>query len=164
MSSRIKAAENRHLSPIVASIWAEVMDSACQHDRDVHRVLQNLAEFYDVMSSPDYCLSAADRRKLEICINGISRSYRFLQNEAIAADRNRWHEVNKHHTMQHILQHAQFSNPRFSWCYPDEDFMRIVKKIAERCMSATPAFQIVPKLVQKWLFGFVWRLECGARP
>ena len=38
-----------------------------------------------------------------------------------------WHEVPKFHYVWHIIFQSRIANPRFNWCYPDEDFMRVLK-------------------------------------
>ena len=53
--------------------------------------------------------------------------YRCLHTEARERGVVRWHEVPKFHYLQHIAIFSRVMNPRLAWCYPDEDFMRIVK-------------------------------------
>ena len=45
-----------------------------------------------------------------------------------------------------------------AWCYVDEDFMGIVKDIAESCTVATPLHDVPKKIVDKWRLGWGLRL------
>ena len=66
-------------------------------------------------------------------------------------------EVIKFHWAQHLSLQSRLGNPRFAWCFPGEDFMGILKDIAEMCMSGTPARMVVPHVRAKWLFGVTAR-------
>ena len=110
------------------------------------------------------CENDADAiANVESSLRVVGIKYRFLHAEAVANGHNRWYEVIKHHTMWHIVERARFCNPRACWCHPDEDNMRIVKNIAEKCMQGTPGFKIVPNIVDKWALGFMWRLWIAGR-
>ena len=67
----------------------------------------------------------AEKEKLRQCVEGLLTSYRALRNQA--GERLLWNETPKFHDLWHVLSTAQHTNPRWQWCYPDEDFMRIVK-------------------------------------
>lgn len=162
LTSRVKAAETRHLVPIMASIWGDVCDSdGSQHDKHVLVVLRSLAEFYALLDGPDYRLPARDQASLETCIAQVLGHYRALSHEAILNGVNRWHEVPKHHYLWHIGLQSRLANPRWAWCYPDEDFMRIIKLIGGKCLSGTATTKVAPKVVEKWLVGSLWRLRCS---
>ena len=54
---------------------------------------------------------------------------------------------------------AAFGNPRFYWCYRDEDFMRVLKLIAEKSLAGTNATLVGMKIIEKILLGMVARLN-----
>ena len=70
-----------------------------------------------------------------------------------------WNEVPKMHYMAHIALMAAVCNPRWCWCYTDEDFMRIVKKIAESSTAGTPSHLISLKVCSKWAYGVSHRMS-----
>ena len=61
----------------------------------------------------------------------------------------------KFHYGQHVSILASAGNPRVYWCYPDEDFMRIVKLVAEKCLAGSPPTLVAQKIVRKMLLGKV---------
>ena len=159
LTSRVKAAETRHLVPIMSTIWANVCDRS-GHDAHVLAVLQHLERFYNILDTPGYCMPAADQTSFEQSVAKILRHYRALCLAAVADGVNRWHEVPKFHYLWHIAQQSRVVNPRWSWCYPDEDFMRVVKLIGQKCMDGTATTKVAGKVVEKWLVGILWRHRC----
>ena len=115
----------RHLVPIVASIWEDIYDRHSDHDRDVLAVLQSLEAIYELLDVTDYVLSPEQKRKFLDMTWMFTLRYRALR--AAAGDSRRWNEVPKFHYLWHLAFDAQLTNPRFALCYPDEDFMRIMK-------------------------------------
>ncbi len=70
-----------------------------------------------------------------------------------------WHQVPKFHFLEHLSLQSRFQNPKWSWTYTDEDFMGIMKDVAEACTVATPWDQVVPKVCEKWRLGYGLRLR-----
>ena len=66
-------------------------------------------------------------------------NYRRLSEEALGLQLRRWKMVQKFHMFVHLLeiQVPLFGNARFWWTYGDEDFQRIIKKIAVECHPNT---------------------------
>lgn len=117
----------RHLVPVIASVWRDLHRSAVAHDRDVMHVLDCLEEFYDILDSESYAFEASDQAKFEGLLDEMLTAYHALNMEAVSLGQRRWHEVPKHHYAQHVGLQSRYYNPRWGWCYPDEDFMRILK-------------------------------------
>ena len=90
-------------------------------------VIDSLSSFYEKLECSDFVLSEADQEEFEGHIEAMLHHYRILHLEAKDAGQNRWHEVPKFHYLWHIGLQSRWSNPRWNWCYPDEDFMRILK-------------------------------------
>ena len=111
----------------MADIWRDVCDPSNPHDRDVQTCLDACQRIYEVLECEDYLLPPSDQADFERAIDDLLLSYRALNVEARDSDTKRWHEVPKHHYLQHLALMSKFMNPRFGWCYPDEDFMRIMK-------------------------------------
>ena len=61
----------------------------------------------------------------------------------------------KFHFGQHVAISAAGGNPRWYWCYPDEDYMRIVKLVAEKCLSGTAPTIVANKIILKLLLGYL---------
>ena len=166
LSTRIKAAETRHLVPILHDIWRQLHDSASQYDLQVLECLRCLTDFYDVLSvHHEYALPVAVVNSLNASLQGVIGNYRMLSLWARAANVRRWHEVPKHHYVQHICMQmsATHQNPKYAWCYPDEDFMGLVKQISSRCMAGTPVTKLMSKVVLKWTLGVIFRMHRGER-
>eukprot|EP00974_Lingulodinium_polyedra_P049958 4804866-Lingulodinium_polyedra.AAC.1 len=134
------------------------MSMGSEHDRLVLVVVEGLMEFYQSLECKDYCLPPPAQAALEDSVAKVLHGYRALSHASAQEGLLRWHETPKHHYMQHTVLQSRVANPRWAWCYPDEDFMRIVKKIGGKCLAGTAATKVVPKLIQKWQLGILCRV------
>ena len=129
------------------------MDNASEDHCNVRRVLCSLVCIYDAIQCDDYRLPDATQVHFETNIKTLLLSCRALHIVSLASGSHAWHEVPKFHCAIHLAFQSRLQNPRVAWSYPDEDFMHIVKEIAESCMSGTAAEGVVPKLLLKWAWG-----------
>ena len=151
-----KAAITRHLVPIIADLWDEVHKPTVVGDQYIARCLHALTKVYESFDTPDYTLSAAQKRNILAETHDFLNSYRWLRHNAGAA--KRWQEIPKFHFMIHVALQAQLQNPRRSWTYVDEDWMGLIKDICQSCMHGTPSFKVVAKIVSKLVVGSTLRL------
>ena len=98
-----------------------------EHDENVLKVLEAITEMHEALASEEYAFEPAERRAFQENVDRMLTFYRALHLEALNGGIKRWHEVPKHHYAQHISLFAEFMNLRYGWCYPDEDFMGIMK-------------------------------------
>ena len=61
----------------------------------------------------------------------------------------------KSHYLAHVMRQAEWLNPRLSWTFAGEDFMQIMKVLAQACVKGT----IAPKVAAKLLFKYRVTLE-----
>ena len=155
LSGLAKAAITRKLVPILADLWEEKHTAASIKDRHILGALRNLEKFYESYDCDDYMLSRAQRRALQGATDNFLLHYRWLHANSPS---HRWVEIPKHHILQHVAAQAQLQNPRWSWCYIDEDFMGLVKDLCGSCLSGAPAFKAMPKFVGKWTAGYFARV------
>ena len=112
--------------PVIADIWEERC-SGSVHGQDVRHMLNALAQMCEALDCPDYVLPPETQATFEESATDFLHFYRSLHTEARDNGVKRWHEVPKFHFLQHIITLNRYMNPRHGWCYPDEDFMRIMK-------------------------------------
>ena len=156
LSTRVKAAESRHLVPIVANIWSDCQNNSA-FEQHMLRVLEQLAAFYTILdvNSASYRLSEVQIAALDGHVEQCLSHYNALSNLSRVAGRAMaWHQVPKFHFWEHVKDQARFQNPVWSWCYVDEDFMRFVKDIATSCTVATGLASVAEKVCQKWRLGW----------
>ena len=161
LTTRVKAAETRHLVPIVASIWRDVHNRLSRHDRDVLSLLEALTSFYSALDCLDYVFPPETQRKFQEDIDSMLVDYRALNLEA----RNstppvlRWKETPEFRWLNHVGGQSQYYNPRWGWNYPEESFMQTIKNIGYKCVSGTPITKVMAKIVQKWSWGIAIRMR-----
>ena len=151
--NRVKAAETRHLVPILANVFESLCNPDDPVDKQILIVLQQLSKFYEIMDQADYIMTPAQVLSVQEHIHASLVAYRHLSAAADGANEWRWHEVPKIHHFLHIGLQALYGNPRFHWCYMEEDFMGVLEHICARCTEGTPAIEVVSKMLQKWTFG-----------
>ena len=159
--ARVKAAEARHLTPIVRDIFKDHMDPASPVDGHIHLSLDALATYYECLSENMYRLTRSTEKRMVGAIWSTLRHYNCAAVWARENNLKRWNVVPKMHFFAHIALTCRYQNPRTTWNYMDEDFMGIMKEIAEACTSGTPSHKVPKVAATKWGLGVGRRLANG---
>ena len=158
MSSRVKAAECRHLVPIVLMIWEDVMDHASLFDTHVLLALRAMTTIYQQIDECDtYRFTDAALAKWQAAIDEFISNYDILNTAVQANDPHLFHFTIKLHVVEHLKAQAEVQSPQWSWCYMDEDFMQVCKKLYNSCACGTPTQRVVMAMLLKWEAGFLLR-------
>ena len=56
----------------------------------------------------------------------------------------------KLHYLIHVMLQAEWLNPRLSWTFSGEDFMHIMKILAQSCVRGTKSPQVASKMLAKY--------------
>ena len=162
LSSRVKAAETRHLVPIIQIIWRGKRAVGDPHDDLVSEVLDGLVGCYVCQDAAEWTLDMRDTMVEHL--DSMAESYQQLSSMALHAVpvKRLWNEVPKHHYTMHLRLQCTWGNPRTWWCYPAEDYLGIVSKLTASCTKGTATTEVVRKAVKKWMFGMMYRLRAEA--
>ena len=135
-----KGAAVRHLAPFGAKLAAE-FNSGSLHDRRRCAVVDDLVRFYEIVNDGDRVLSGEAKAELATLGQRLCGIYACLSDEALQNDAKLWHFVPKFHLFFHLCTHQSqdFGNPRFYWCYADEDMVGHMVEVAKSCHPATLA-------------------------
>jgi hypothetical protein len=148
---KAKAAATRHLSRYALEL-SQTYNSGSLHDQLRLAVCQLLVRFYDILECEDMFLSEQSKAELPKLSLQLCNIYDRLAKEAIAANRRAWKLAPKFHLFLHLCewQAIRYGNPRFWWCYPDED---LVGHMIEVARSTHPKTMAAVSLF-KWLVFF----------
>lgn len=148
---KAKGAATRHLSHFALHL-AQQYDSGSLHDKQRIAVVQLLVRFYTILECEGVCLSPHARTELPKVGFRLCNIYAKLAHEAVEQGRMKWKLVPKFHLFQHLTewQTVDFGNPRFWWCYPDED---LIGHLIEVAGSTHPRTMPLVSLF-KWLTFF----------
>ena len=168
-TSNLKATITRHLVPVLALVFEDLIPRAPggeptnANDTTILQLLQSLANYYTILGCKEYALPRRDQRRFARSIWNMLRLYSRMSEWAISQRpvRMMWNEVPKFHYLAHIALLSVLANPRMHWCYMDEDFMKLMKAIAEKCTSGTPSHMVFTKIAGKWGFGVSHRMNRG---
>ena len=119
------------------------------HDTLVQSVVQLLVAFYDILDSESQFVSASAKINLPKIGQKLAELYGRLAHDALIAGQRLWKLSPKLHLMEHLLeiQAVVYGNPRWYWCYADEDLVGLMIDIAEGCHPNTMPFSVL----FKWL-------------
>ena len=56
----------------------------------------------------------------------------------------------KSHYLAHVMFQAEWLNPRLSWTFAGEDFMHIMKILAQSCVRGTKGPMVASKMLAKY--------------
>ena len=102
-------------------------------------VARLMVRFYNIVSSQSQFLTSAAKEELPAIGQDLADYYSKLSSEAFAAKKKLWKESPKLHLWEHLteFQCLYFGNPRYYWCYADEDLVGSMIEIAETCHPNT---------------------------
>ena len=159
-----KGAENRHLIPILATIFESHMRPAIAYERIIHRLLRAMEQFYLLIDhrNADGSLPVALPFDIVTQVKSVGDEiltfYSFLAEHAVADGKLLWNKVSKHHTLWHICDECGLLSPRFGWAYSNEDFMGKCSKIGFSCRHHGPPAYRSKFILSKYTTGMTLRL------
>ena len=136
---RGKAAEKRHLIPIMCQIYKKYLRPGNDEDKHVFLILKNMSSFYECRLPDKQVLPDEIVLKLRGHIDKVLYHYSKVSADATAEKKILWNLVPKFHAMWHIGYQAQYQNPRLAWAYGGEDFvgkMQIIGQAARHGLAA----------------------------
>ena len=120
------------------------------HDQLATGVCQSLVEFYTIVSAESMFLSESARTRIPALGNELAAMYGRLSSMCYERGQRLWKISPKLHLFLHLCLHQATSmgNPRFWWCYGDEDLVRIMINVADSVHPKTLAISVL----SKWLW------------
>lgn len=147
-----KAAETRHLLPVLCQI-ADDLNDGSQHAKHRYEALRNAVLMQKVIQLEGMIMSEAAQSCLLQASQTFLAHYASLRKWAQETSFVGYHCVQKFHMGGvHLPRQASFVNPRCVWTYKAEDWVGRVAKIAHSCSFGTKSFLLSHKLVEKYQF------------
>ena len=143
---KAKAANCRHLLRFAFELCT-TYSSGSVHDHRRMACCQLLCRFYEIINLEGRFLSAAAKTEIAAIGPLFLQLYSHLSAEALESRKRAWKLVPKFHMFVHLCELQTFINPRWSWCYADEDLQKFMKKIALACHP----LNLAPMVIFKWL-------------
>ena len=103
--------------------------------------MQLLVEFYEIIGLESQFLTDEARARVPQLGRELLMLYAQLAAEARANNRKLWKFSPKHHAFGHLCedQAPHYGNPRWYWCYMDEDLVGKLIEVAHSCHPSTMA-------------------------
>lgn len=122
-----KAAEARHVLPVMCHMLLNFFDYTTQHAALRYQCSKHLLDCFELL---DNWVDGTSQRKLGEHGRKHLLLWKELRNEA--TDDNMWAEYPKHHLMLHIVEHARV-NPKAEWNYGDENEIGKAAQLHTQC-------------------------------
>ena len=145
---KAKAAATRHLAAYALHVVQEY-GGASKSDRQMLALCRLLNRFYEIIAAESQFLSPAAREELPSLGQKLVGIYMALATEAHRKGEKFWKAMPKLHIFQHLCewQALERGNPRYFWCYADEDLAGLMAEVAQSCHPRTMA----SSALFKWL-------------
>ena len=145
---KAKAAATRHLSRYAKHL---VITHAGLSEEDVlmSNVVVLLVRFYELLDEQPRFFSDAAQAEVAWLGRRLAIYYHDLARRALVAGQRLWKEMPKMHMFVHLCewQIPAHGNPRYSWCYADEDIAGFMAEVAATCHPRTMAASALYKWV-----------------
>ena len=128
---------------------AMTYNNGSRYDILMLEICQLMQEFYNLMDSESQFMADVARDQLPRIAQRLVEKYATLAADAFSRDMRLWKVSPKHHLFLHLcqIQAILYGNPRYYWCYPDEDLVGLAIDVAEGCHPGTMAYS----MLFKWL-------------
>jgi hypothetical protein len=117
---KCKGAAARHLLAYALHL-ATMHNDGSMHDQRRHALCALLQRFYDIIAHSPQFISAEAKQECRQLSKQFMPIYSALSAEALAKRIRAWKMPPTFHVFQHLLEFQTFINPRYCWCYADED-------------------------------------------
>ena len=147
-SLHAKAAETRHLVPVVAAL----LEGMCGGTpTSQHRVAacRELALFYQVCDAEPMFMSAQASMASLKHMEAMLVHYAWLERDAHSRGELLYNIVPKFHMCWHLADHNRFMNARFCWTYKCESWVGKVSHLAASCAHVTKMSHLSLSLAEK---------------
>jgi len=109
-------------------------------DEEIILLASSLVEFYDVLDGNGLFLTDAAKLDIQRIGSTLCRTYAKLAAKAATNRQKLWKATPKLHLFQHLCEwDIDMGNPRFFWCYADEDLVGQMIQAGESCHPRTLA-------------------------
>ena len=133
---RAKAAESRHLLPVLTAVCMHVNTGS---PRDRHRVaaLKHVSAVYALVQDSDYIIPDNVHSAMKDHTNKFFLHYNWLAKNSAERLHLCYHFTSKFHYFWHLIEMAQWLNPKATWCYEYEHFVGLIIRCARACVAST---------------------------
>lgn len=146
----MKAAHVRGLTEHVLLLAGKYHNTGSDHDRHVLQAARSLKYIYKIIHDGEMFLPVFEYRIFQRTATCFLLSYSWLATESHRQNKKMWSLVPKFHYFAHLVEQAQFCNPRFVWCYGSEDFVGRASCLAQSCTRGSPGPLVITKMLAKY--------------
>ena len=153
-----KAAEIRHLVPVLASVaWDKASETGGLKESHIAECLHHLAIFYDIVANADFFMTKDESDAALHAMQRCLQHYVWLQ--AHVTKDCLFQLVPKFHWAYHLAQMCKYQNPKTFWTYRQESWVGSMATVAHSCSHGTKNTKLSESFCEKYLLGLQLRLN-----
>jgi hypothetical protein len=146
---KAKGACVRHIAKYALELWVSY-STGTEYDHWVLGCIQCLCDFYQILDNNSQFLTESSKSSIKRIGYTLAVLYTKLSKFAYDACLHLWKMSPKLHLFLHLCewQAPEYGNPKYYWCYSDEDLVGLAIEVARSCHPKTMAAMCLIK----WLY------------
>ena len=148
---KTKAAISRH-SIAALSIVYQYLPVLPEHCHKIRRLLKHLRRFYDAVAYHGMWFDPVTAQRVYDDLHAVAVLHQELTEFMLSANRRIFHFTEKAHYVEHVALDVLVTrfNPRFAWCYLDEDFMGRMASLIKATLRGRGPLGCGPTVMHRW--------------
>ena len=139
-----KSNESRHLVVPILYLLQRKLRGRSHFDGHLLAAYECLNEMNTIVTDGGIMLSDLESSRILDHCEAFLLHYNALTRACMRDGKHRFNFTTKFHELWHICHFGKYMNPRASWCYAFEDFVKQIRKVGVSCVVATP-MHLVPE-------------------
>ena len=156
----IKSNESRHLVKPMLDLLQRKCNPPNLKERHLINAYEQLNRMNEIVDQGPLILTENESSRLLDACDGFLLHYNWLCDKSMHDGDYAFNFTNKFHELWHICHFGKYMNPRATWCYAFEDFVKHIRKVGVQCVCATPMHLVQEKIADNYLRG----MSCDLAP
>lgn len=150
-----KAGELRHFAPALLCACERFLRPQDATHKKILLMLRLVVDIESLMDdhADEYVFPEDAAKRFEKSVFAFAQLNTDLANHFHPRGVHLFNHTIKFHYLLHIARAAHYMNPRLSWCYSGEDYMKRIKTLVQGSCRGTAAHIVVTKAVHKYVRG-----------
>ena len=130
---KTKAAETKHLLPVLTQVSQETMDPSEPMHQHRHKAFQAISRFCELIDSSPNIPTKEQAKQAEMAVMTFLSEYKWLCEWAKSQHKFLFPVKPKFHMLWHMSKDFQFLNPKVVWTFKTEDYVGKISHLAHSC-------------------------------
>ena len=157
-SLNVESNESRQLVQRMLHLLTRQCPQPAPQERHLIQAYEHLNTMNEIVQNGAFVLTENESSRLLDACDAFLLHYNWLCDASMRDGDCFFHFTPKYHTLWHICHFGKYMNPRATWCYAFEDFVKHIRKVGVSCVCSTPMHLVPEKIVDNYLRGMSFDL------